>query len=83
MVNPALRTQNLRLKPVSAHLQLLIHNHTSGKTVFRDSGHNFKGAFPQGEELGVSILGSFALAEANTVFFFEILWFLSALVLNA
>ena len=81
--DPALRTRNLRLKPVSAHLQLPIHIHTYLKTVLPDSRHNFKGTFPQGEELGVSILGSFALAKPNTVSFFETLWFFSALVGNA
>ena len=81
--DPALRTLNLRLKPVSAHLQLPIHIHTHLKSVFPDSRHNFKAIFPQREDLGVSILGSFAVAEPNTVSFFEILWFLSALVGNA
>ena len=81
--DPALWTQNLRLKPVSAHLQLPIHIQTHLKTVLSDSRHNIKGSFPQGEELGVSILGSFALAAPNTVSFFEILWFFSTLVANA
>ena len=76
-------TRNLRLKPVFAHLQLPIHIHTHPKTVLPDSRHNVKGTFPDGEELGVSILGSFALAEPNTVSRFEILWLLSALVGNA
>ena len=76
--DPALRTRNLRLKPVSATLQILIHIHTHLKTVLPDSRHNVKGTFPQGEELGVSILGSFALAEPNTISFFEMLWFFSA-----
>ena len=81
--NPALWTRNVRLKPVSAHLRLLIHNHTHLQTVLADSRHHFKGTFPQEEELGVSILGSFALAEPNTVSFLEILRFLSALAGNA
>ena len=79
----ALWTRNLRLKPVSAHLQLPIHIHTHLKTVLPDSRNNFKGTFPQGEKFGVSLLGGFALAEPNTVSFFEILWFFSALVGNA
>ena len=81
--DPALRTWKVRLKPVSAHLQLLINIHTHLKTVLLDPRHNFKGTFRKGEELGVFILGSFALAEQNTFSFFEILWFLSALVGNA
>ena len=82
-LDPALWTRNLRLRPVSTDLQLLIHVHTNFKTVLPDSRHNFKGTFPQGEEFAVSILGSFALAEPNTVSFFEIVWFFSALVSNA
>ena len=78
--DPALWTRNLRLKPVSADLQLPIHIHTHLKTVLTDSRNNFKGTFSQGEKLGVSLLGSFALAEPNTVSLFEILWFFSALV---
>ena len=81
--DPALWTRNLRLKPVSAQLQLPIHIYTHLKTVLPDSRNEFKGTFPQGEKLGVSLLGSFALAEANTVSLFEILWFFSALVGNA
>ena len=81
--DPVLRTRNIRLKPVPAHSQLPTHIHTHLKTALPDSRHNFKGTFPQGEELGVSILGSFALAEPNTVSFFEIVWFFSALVGNA
>ena len=81
--DPALWTRNLRLKPVSAHLQLPIHINTHLKTVLPDPRNNFKGTFPQGEKFGVSIPGSFALAEPNTVSFFEILWFFSALVDNA
>ena len=81
--DPALQIRNLRLKPVPAHLPLPIHIHTHLQTVIPDSRHNFKGTFPQGEELGVSILGSFALAEPNTASFSEILWFFSALVGNA
>ena len=79
----ALWTRNLRLKPVSAHLQLQIHIHTHLTTVLPDWRHNFKGTFPQREELEVSIWGSFGLAEPNTVSFFEILCLLSALVGNA
>ena len=82
-LDPALWTWNLRLKPVSAHIQLPIHIHTHLKTVLPDARHDFKGTFPQGEELGVSILGSFAFAEPNTVSFFGILWLFSALVGNA
>ena len=41
--DPALWTRNLRLEPVSAHLQLLIHIHTHLKTVLPDSRNNFKG----------------------------------------
>ena len=81
--DPALWTWNLRLKPVSAHLQLPIHIHTHLKTVLPDPRNNFKGTCPKGEKFGVSLLGSFALAEPNTVPFFEILWFFSALVGNA
>ena len=81
--DPALRTRNLRLKPVSAHLQLLIHIHTHPNIFLSDSTHNFKGTFPQGKELGVSILGSLGLAEPNTVSYLGILWFFSALVGNA
>ena len=100
---PALWTRNLRLKRVSAYLQLPIHIHTQPNTVLPHSRHNFKGTFPQGEdpfctvsplvtpgalrgkrvELGVSVLCTFALADANPVSFFQILWFLSALVGNA
>ena len=78
--DPALRSRSLRLKPVYAHLQLPIHIHTHLKTVLPDSRHNFKESFTQTKELGVSILGSSALAEPNTVSSFEILWFFSALV---
>ena len=81
--DPALWTRNLRLKPVSAHLQLPIHIHTHLKTVLSDSRNNFKGTFPRGEKFGVSLLGSFALAEPNTIFFFQILRFFTALVRNA
>ena len=81
--DPALWTRNFRLKPVPAHLRLPIHIHTHLKTVLPDSRNNFKWTFPQGEKFGVSLLGSFALAEPKTVSFFEILWFLSALVGNA
>ena len=73
--DPALQTRNLRLKPVSAHLQLPIHIHMHLKTDLPDSRDNFKGTFPQREKLEVSLLGSFALAEPNTVCLFEILWF--------
>ena len=81
--DPVLWTRNLRLKPVSAHLQLPIHIYTHLKTVLPDSRNNFKGTFPQGKKLAVSLLGSFALAKPNTVSLFEILWFFSALVGNA
>ena len=75
-------TRNLRLKLVSAPLQLPIQIHTNLKTVLPDARHSFKGTFPSGEELGVSIMGSFALAEPNTVSVFAILWFISAWVSN-
>ena len=82
-LDPALLARNLRLRTVSAHLELPIHIHTHLKIVVPDSRHDFKGTFQQVEELGVSILGSFALVEPNTVSFFGILWFFSALVGNA
>ena len=65
------------------YLQLPIHIRTSFKTVLPDSRYNFKGTFPQGEELGVSILGRFALAEPNMVSVLQILCFFPALVGNA
>ena len=72
--DPALWTRNLRLKPVSAHLQLPIYIHTHLKTVLPDSRNNFKGTFPQGEKLGVSLLGSFALAFRDLVVLFCLGW---------
>ena len=65
------------------YLQLPIHIHTNFETVLPDSRQNFKWTFPQGEELGVSILGRFALAEPNIASVFQILWCFPALFSNA